>query len=115
MSKPSVAFSLGIKPLSVNRLYVGRRYKSDEYQEYEEEVSYLLPRSAKKHLEGPLRLEVTFYVSNMNSDLDNMLKALLDVLQGAGVYENDRQIVLISAKKEKARRPKIDVKLYAQT
>ena len=37
---------IDIKPLSVNKMWQGRRYKTYEYQKYEKEFLYLLPTGA---------------------------------------------------------------------
>ena len=47
----------------------------------------------------PVAIEVTFGVANMSKDLDNMLKFILDVLEAAGVYTNDRLVQKIVAQK----------------
>jgi len=112
---PAVALDLPVKPISVNALYKGKRYKSEEYKNFESELAYNLPLDARIGLEGPLVLEATFYITNMRQDLDNLLKGLLDVLEHCGVYSNDKQIVAIRATKEKAKEPRIKVKLYAET
>ena len=45
-----------------------------------------------------LEVKAIFFVSNMRKDVDNMLKFVLDALQGV-VYPDDRIIVTIQAKK----------------
>lgn len=48
---------------------------------------------------GPVSVVVTFGVANMNKDLDNMVKFILDVLEVAGIYGNDRFVRRIVAEK----------------
>ena len=48
---------------------------------------------------GPISAMFLFGVKNMNKDLDNMLKFILDVLEDAGVYQNDRLVQKIIAEK----------------
>lgn len=52
---------------------------------------------------GDVSVECQFFFRNERSDLDNRLKALLDVLQvgelGFGLYRNDLQIVALHAYK----------------
>jgi len=43
---------------------------------------------------------------NRRRDLDNVLKALLDALEHAGVYEDDSQIDKLSIVRQEVRRPK---------
>jgi Holliday junction resolvase RusA-like endonuclease len=45
-----------------------------------------------------LGISVVFYVHNMNKDIYNLLKFVLDALQGA-IYANDRVIWEVMAKK----------------
>jgi Holliday junction resolvase RusA-like endonuclease len=45
-----------------------------------------------------LGMSVVFYVHNINTDIDNLLKFVLDALQGA-IYANDRVIWEVTAKK----------------
>jgi Holliday junction resolvase RusA-like endonuclease len=45
-----------------------------------------------------LGMSVVFYVHNMNKDIDNLLKFVLDALQGA-ICANDRVIWEVTAKK----------------
>jgi Holliday junction resolvase RusA-like endonuclease len=45
-----------------------------------------------------LGMSVVFYVHNMNKDIDNLLKFVLDALQGA-IYANDRVIWEVTVKK----------------
>jgi Holliday junction resolvase RusA-like endonuclease len=50
-------------------------------------------------IEGPIKVLVHFYIlGNRSIDLDNLLKSLLDNLEGV-VFENDSQIVEIVAYK----------------
>lgn len=53
---------------------------------------------------GDARLEVTIWVYPPNKrmfDLDNRLKAILDALEDAGVYENDSQIDVLMIQRGK--------------
>jgi Holliday junction resolvase RusA-like endonuclease len=50
-------------------------------------------------IEGPIKVVVHFFIMGTRSiDLDNLLKSLLDNLEGV-VFENDSQIVEIVAYK----------------
>jgi len=86
-----------IKPLSVNRAWQGRRFKTDDYKQYEKELFYILPK-----LEIPKgKLKIDFVVSYKNklSDIDNFLKPFIDILQKKYGF-NDRNIYELSIKKE---------------
>src|SRR3990167_4414062 len=68
-----------IKPLSVNKCWQGRRFKTPDYEAYEEEVLYRLKKQVIPS--GKLFLKLTAGVSSKASDLDNVIKPFLDILQ----------------------------------
>lgn len=86
-----------VKPLSVNRCWQGRRYKTEDYKNYELEVFYQLP-SIQVPKEGKLRLELNFGLS-VASDIDNPTKPILDILQKKYDF-NDNRIYELFIKKE---------------
>jgi Holliday junction resolvase RusA-like endonuclease len=86
-----------IKPLSVNKAWKGRRYKSDAYKAYEKELMLKLPKL--KVPDGKLRIDITFHFKNSLSDIDNPLKSFLDVLQKKYGF-NDRDIYELNVKKK---------------
>lgn len=69
-----------IKALSVNDAWQGRRFKSKDYKEYEKSLFYLLPK-LKVPKDKKLFLEIKVGFSNKRSDLDNIAKTFIDVLQ----------------------------------
>lgn len=88
---------LKIKPLSVNRAFQGRRFKTPEYLKYERYVLLLLPKlSAKFDLYS---VNIVFGVSNIGNDIDNGLKPFLDILQKKYGF-NDKHIFELNVKKE---------------
>jgi len=70
---------LNVKPLSVNKAWKGRRFKSDEYKAYEQEV--LLTLRPMKIPEGKLEIHLKFGFSSDLSDFDNPVKLFVDCLQ----------------------------------
>ncbi len=90
---------INIKPLSVNQAWKGIRYKTDKYKAYEKELLYLLPNKKQiGDLEGPLKIYIEFGFSSKNSDIDNPIKPLLDVLQKKYGFD-DKQIYSLTVKK----------------
>ena len=85
-------------PPSTNRYwrtFQGRMIISAEGRSYRKAVAdqVLIQRGAK-HLEGPLVVVIEAWrPDNRRRDLDNLLKATLDAMTHAGVYEDDSQIV----------------------
>ena len=69
---------INIKPLSVNKAYRGRRFKSADYKNYTEELMLCL--DPVELPEGPLEAFYTWGVSNLRFDVDNACKPFQDVL-----------------------------------
>jgi Holliday junction resolvase RusA-like endonuclease len=67
-----------IKPLSLNKAYCGRRFKTIELENYKKFLSYSLPKFEvpKEKLEVWLK----FGMSSKGSDIDNCVKCFLDAL-----------------------------------
>jgi len=87
-----------IKPLSVNKCWQGKRFKTKEYKNYELLVLHLLPVLSVPH--GNLRLIIQVGMSNSLSDLDNVIKPFQDILQKKYSF-NDKAIHELIMKKEK--------------
>ncbi len=77
-----------IKPLSVNQAWMGRRFKTNKYKSYEKELLALLPNLQVP--EGNLELTMSVAFSNKASDLDNVLKPFLDILQKKYGFDDKR-------------------------
>jgi Holliday junction resolvase RusA-like endonuclease len=69
---------INIKPLSVNDAWKGRRFRTDEYKAYAEELSLKL--KPMEVPDGKLRLVITFGFSSKGSDYDNPIKPFQDVI-----------------------------------
>ena len=92
--------NLNIKPLSVNKAWQGKRYKSPEYKKYEIQVLRLLPDIEINEFK---RLKITYGFSNMMSDIDNPTKLVLDLLQKK-YNVNDRDLIYLVLHKEKTKK-----------
>jgi Holliday junction resolvase RusA-like endonuclease len=68
-----------IKPLSVNKAWQGKRFKSPEYKVYEKQM--LLTLKPMQLPEPPYQIDFEFGFSNKASDIDNPMKPFLDILQ----------------------------------
>jgi len=91
-----VMVRLDIAPLSVNKAWKGRRFKTNAYKTYEKEVSVLLKPMVIP--DGNLRLDITFGFSNKRSDIDNPCKLFIDILQKKYGF-NDSRIYLLAVNK----------------
>ena len=84
-------------PPSVNSYYrnvKGRTMLSEKGRAYKKAVSRIvLTQRAAHHLTGRLVVGIVLYPpSAMKMDIDNRVKATLDALQNAGVFEDDSQV-----------------------
>ena len=68
-----------IKPLSVNEMYRGKKFKSVLYLRYKQALLPQLDRTYKVP-EGLLELHFTFGLSNQASDYDNLIKPTQDCI-----------------------------------
>ena len=91
-------------PPSVNscyRSYGKKVIKSAKLKEFEQKMIRYFDSQEEEinMLEGKLKLTVSFYLKGKRSiDLDNLLKALLDGMEGV-LFENDKMIYEIHAEK----------------
>ncbi len=77
----------------------GRRFTRPETRMYQASVRAHAYSARVKPIDGPVRVACIFHrESHQPCDLDNLLKTILDALQGIA-YENDRQVVSVSAEK----------------
>ena len=79
-----------MKPLSVNEVWQGKRFRTDKYKAYQEQLSYLL-RPMKIPAEGYLQIELKWGFSSGNADFDNPVKPFVDCLQKQYGF-NDKRI-----------------------
>lgn len=95
--------TLPFLPCSTNAAYrvsKSRVYKSKKLKDFEKQVEAIFEKHQSfEMLEGHLTLDVVFEIADRRSrDLDNMLKSLLDSLEGK-VFKNDRDIFEINCRK----------------
>jgi len=102
--------TIPIKPISTNKLFQGRRFKTKEYDKFLEAALYFAPKATM--IKGPVKLRVNFYVKRVEtSDLDNFLKGTLDLITKAGYIEDDRFIYHLIARKFKSDYERIELKI----
>ena len=104
-------FKVNIKPLSINEAYRGRRFKTQKYKDYEQELWYKLPN--KNIPDGELALELEFGFSNKGTDIDNCIKNFTDILQKKYLF-NDNRIYKLRVDKKIVKKGKeyIKYKIY---
>lgn len=80
---------INIKPLSVNKAWKGKRYKTESYKKYINDVLlFLRPFEVP---EGELFIYLKFGFSSKLSDFDNPVKPFVDCLQKKYGF-NDKMI-----------------------
>lgn len=95
-----------ITPLSVNKCWQGRRFKTLEYKRYERDLLLLLPNIPIP--KNKLKLTIKIGFKNTLSDIDNIAKPLIDILQKKYKF-NDKQIYELHLYKEITDKPFIDI------
>ena len=88
---------LNIKPLSVNKAWQGKRFKTPLYKAYEKKMLLILPKSIG-NIPDQIEINITFGFSNKASDIDNCVKLFLDLLQKKYGF-NDSQIYRLNIHK----------------
>ena len=96
-------FSIDFLPVSVNasyRSFKNRVYKSQRLRDFEKKMEDIFDSFENVEiLQGKLSIDVTFEMKGSRKrDLDNMMKSLLDSLEGK-VFENDSEIYEMNVRK----------------
>jgi len=97
-----------IKPLSVNRCWQGKRFKTKEYNRYCQDVSLLLKafnENVQEKIENkPYEILYVFWIKNWKMlDIDNPIKPITDILVANRVIPDDRFIMKMSIEKREAK------------
>lgn len=93
-----IVINLNKKPLSVNKAWKGRRFKTKAYKDFEKDLLLELPKIDFKPLER-IKIALTFGFSSSRSDIDNPIKLILDILCKKYNFD-DRLIYELNVKKE---------------
>ncbi len=79
---------INIRPLSVNRAWQGKRFKTKAYKQYERDVLFQLKAGSPPP--APYRIDIEFGFTNVLSDIDNPVKCFMDILQKKyGINDKD--------------------------
>ena len=87
---------INIKPMSVNKAWQGKRFKTKTYKQYEKDCMLLLPKITVP--DGKLKVNLVFGFSSKLADADNPVKCFIDILQKKYKF-NDNKIYEYSIKK----------------
>lgn len=88
-----------IKPLSTNEMHLGRKVDSAKYRKWSAQAGRQLPDLSSIDFTKPLKIHVDVIFRRRSSDLDNIWKPLLDMMQKHIPTFNDNKVVRMSANK----------------
>lgn len=102
MSKESsVELEIPLKPLSQNVAWQGRRFKTKTYKKYQSDILQIIGY-AKETIKGYVHINCIFYLLNFErTDIDNLLKCLLDTIVDLGYIEDDRKVLKYTIEKRR--------------
>jgi Holliday junction resolvase RusA-like endonuclease len=92
---------IDIKPLSVNAVWQGKRFKTPAYKKYERDMLLLMPELEVP--DGALHVYYEFGFSSAASDIDNPVKPLQDILQKRYGFD-DKRIQRLTIEKTKVKK-----------
>lgn len=97
-------------PISVNKLYRGRRFLTSVGKAIKLDYAYQAKAQySGPVLEDPIRVDAVIYFENKRSDIDNVIKATLDCLTGL-LWKDDMQVVELHVfKKIDKENPRIEL------
>ena len=102
--------NLPIKPLSINAAFQGRRFKTEECNQYCRELAVLLPKNIQ--IPGLVAVNLNFFLKNWKmTDGDNLVKVLMDCIVQAGIIEDDRKIMRYVIQKFSSEQDKIEIEI----
>lgn len=83
--------TFNIKPLSINKAFQGRRFKTKDYKDYERSLHAL--GGNFERITGDVEVTFEWYLKNDKmTDIDNPTKCAMDYLTKAGAWEDDRKV-----------------------
>lgn len=103
---------VNIVPLSINKAFQGRRFKTLDYLKFEHDMMYLLPKFTMPL--PPYSVSIHYGFSSKLADLDNNCKLILDVMQKKYNF-NDRDIFELKLTKEIVAKGKEFIQIDAKT
>lgn len=104
-------FSNWNEVININRM---NRFAGASLKKKEMEIARMFLQDKPKILHYPITINCTWYVKNLNSDLDNKcIKPILDVMQEMGILENDniKHIEAINHKAVKADKDYLEMEI----
>lgn len=99
-----------LTPISVNKAFQGRRFKTRDCKDFEEDFMAIAPK--RKMIKGNVEIEYKFYLKNHSrTDYDNCIKITQDLLVKCGYIEDDRKIYKATIYKIPSKKDFIEIKI----
>ena len=110
---------LQIGPLSNNKAWKGKHFKTKEYKQFENDICIILPLSKETHDKSEVFVHYVYHLKTYGlSDTANMEKTLTDMLVKRGYLLDDRYIRAIYQRKERLEKNEdewIEIKILPYT
>jgi Holliday junction resolvase RusA-like endonuclease len=98
-----------IKAMSVNKAWQGRRFKTEEYKQYEKDCMWWIKG---RKIEGDVEIHYRFYLKNYTkTDVSNLIKLLEDIIVKQGLIQDDRFVKFFQAEKFRADEDSIEIEI----
>lgn len=113
-----VVFEINDKPVSVNQMRRGRTFLTKVYKDFKANATMelLFQKSNLRHVTDENKemcVEVWFELTTANSsDIDGVLKCVLDAGTEAKLWKDDRYITTLIVHKKKAIKNKVIIKIH---
>ena len=101
---------LPIKPISINQCFQGRRFRTKEFKQWQNDMLKVMPKRSK--LAGGVKVAITLFLKSIyRSDCDNFLKPIIDCIVKRGWITDDRFIQYLEVAKVKSKVEKIGIEI----
>ena len=103
---------LNISPISINKAFKGRRFRTLEHKKYVKDLLILLKRYKGIKPKNNYRIEIIFYFKNNLSDLSNYVKIFEDCIVKSKIVKDDRYCMeMLLIKKIDKKNERIEFKI----
>jgi len=98
MEKDNRSLIVNISPISINKCWKGRRFKTYDYCVWREELGYIIRH--QETITGWVNIDLEFHIKSFKAtDTDNMVKPIMDSLVENEVITDDRFVKKLTAEK----------------
>ena len=108
MKKLKTYIGVTHEPISINKCWQGKRFKTPEYKTWREFMQWKI--KTPEQVKGYCEIEIVVNIKNYKmADVDNFCKPILDSLVDAGAIEDDRKVVSLKITKKQAKAESIHI------